>query len=279
MQHKTDSIDKILLEKGLITPEQLTSALHYQCRLPAGQEMTLSQVLVAMEFVTEAQLQRALGVQLPEEDLLLQMLIKDGMIQEEQLQSALQLREEQHLDKRVGTVLLELGHTTKEMIESALKHYYQQHHQVAEMPTYPSPPAQAQPSEPEEPLPLGQKLIRKGYISPAELKDAIDYQQRLPRMLHKPVGEILVDLGYLTPEMLQEVIDEQSPRRQLSLGEILVKAGLIQQWQLSHAMSLVDLPEHAGKKLGHLIVELGYARRPEIEAALKDYYARQKSRP
>lgn len=300
MNDKTRSLDKILIEKGLITPQQLTMALEYQCRLSSSQTMSLAEVLIAMEYVTEDQVQEALGEKPAAEDVLIQMLIKNGLIQQDQLQEAVEARQQNQMDKRLGTVLLEMGFASKEVIETALKRYYQKHHQTDQMPSYTEAPPSEQPpqvgpqAEPvqqklpkvppeqskdeEEPEPLGHRLIRMGFITREELQDAIDYQQRLPRILHQPIGEILVVLGYINEEQLQEILSEQSPQKQLSLGEILVKMNVLQQWQLSHAMSLKEQAEHKGKKLGHLIVELGYARRPEIEEALKEYYARQQSR-
>ncbi len=293
------SLDKVLLEKGFITPEQLTEAIQYQCRLPASQAMSLADVLISMEYVTERQIQEALGQEPPPEDVLVQMLVKEGMIKEEELAEALKARHGENADKRTGTMLLELGYTTREMIESALTQYYLKQHTEAanvhnpvhppgQSPMPPAPPteappnlaaafgAQAAPPEPEH-VPMGQKLVRKGYISPDELQDALDYQQRLPRILHKPIGEILVTLGYLSEEDLEDVLNErQETPKELSLGEVLVRSGLIQEWQLSHAMSLIEQPPHQGKKLGVLLVELGYARRPDIEKTLKSYYARQR---
>lgn len=285
MQKKTESLDRILLEKGIITPEQLTQAIQYQCRLPSGQEMSLDQVLIALEYVTEAQVQEALGKRPPAEDVLVQMLMKEGVIQENQLQEAVNARESGKMDKRLGTMLLEMGYASREVIESALKHYYKQHHKTTEMPSFQEVSGELEQRRPkvdksgeDEPEPLGQVLIRKGYINQDELQDAMDYQQRLPRILHKPIGEILVLLGYIDEDMLDEVMSEHESPQQMSVGDILVKMNVIQQWQLSHAMSLRDQPENAGKKLGSLLMELGYARRPELEAALKEYYARQKQR-
>ena len=282
MQDKTHSIDKILLEKGLITPEQLTVALQYQVRLPKGQSMSLADVLVALEYVSEAQIKEALGEKPPAEDVLVQMLIKEGLIQESQLADALRSRESQTENKRLGTVLLEMGYTTREMIETALKHYYLTHPNPTETPQPPPPPpaqtARVTGPIEEEHVPLGQRLVRQGLISQEELEHALDYQQRLPRILHKPIGEILIMLGYLTQVQLDQILREKPPQNQVSLGDILVKTGVIQQWQLSHAMSLKDQPQHAHKKLGMLLVELGYAKRPEIETALKEYYARQQAR-
>lgn len=289
MQDKTHSIDKILVEKGLLTPEQLTVAIQYQCRLSKGSEMTLAEVVVAMEYISEDQLKEALGEKPPAEDVLVQMLIKEGMIEEKQLADALRTREEQQEDKRLGTVMLEMGYTTREVIETALKHYYVKNHSTEAAPSYeqnaPTPIQQRQPQTAratgpleEEHVPLGQRLIRKGYINAEELEHALDYQQRLPRILHKPIGEILIMLGYLDQSKLDEVLREKPPQAQISLGDILVKTGVLAQWQLSHAMSLIEQPAHRGKKLGMLLVELGYARRPDIETALKEYYARQQQR-
>lgn len=288
MQDKTLSIDKILLEKGLITPEQLTTALQYQCRLSKGQEMTLAEVVVAMEYVTQEQLDEALGERPPAEDVLVQMLIKEGLIEANQLEDAMRTRGDQQEDKRIGTVLLEMGYTTREMIETALKHYYLKHQHAQPQSSSAAQPPPAQPASfaraqgtgplPDEHVPIGQRLIRRGFINAEELEHALDYQQRLPRILHKPIGEILIMLGYLNQKELDEVLNETPPQAQLSLGDVLVRSGVIQQWQLSHAMSLIEQPQHKGKKLGVLLIELGYAKRPELEAALKEYYARQQQR-
>lgn len=273
---KSLSLDKILLEKGLITPEQLTTAIQYQCRLPSSQSMTLAEVLVAMEYVTQAQVNEALGKKPPPEDVLIQMLVKEGMVKEEQLAEALKARQGENADKRTGTMLLEMGYTTREMIETALTHYYlNQHTHEAAFAAPVESMASAPLADKEVPEPLGRKLVRQGLISEEELQDALDYQQRLPRILHKPLGEILVTLGYLDEQDLERVLSEASQApRQLSLGEVLVRAGTIQQWQLSHAMSLLETSAYQGKKLGLVLVELGYARRPDIEQALKTYYQR-----
>lgn len=287
---KINSIDKILLDKGLITPEQLTQALQYQCRLPSSQAMPLAEVLVMMEFISQQQLDLALGELQISEDLLVQMLVKGGLVQGQELQQAVEARQNQGAEKRLGTMLLEMGYTTQQTIESALTQYYlEQHttpgltqfgtHLVEEAPVVTGaqdslPNVANRTVEPEH-EPFGQRLIRLGYINQEELQDGIDYQQRLPRILHKPIGEILVTLGYLTQGELDDVLNRQPAKQQLSLGDLLVQTQVIEQWQLSHAMSVKEQVGHQDKKLGSLLVELGYARRPEIEAALKAYYARQ----
>jgi hypothetical protein len=269
---KTLSIDKILLDKGLLSPEQLTSALQYQCRLPRSQAMSLREVLVAMEYVTEEQLQIALGEKSSAEDVIVRELIRDGVLDEAQLTQAINALESTHEEKRLGTVVLELGLSTREQIEDALKQYYQ--NREKEGPPQP-PPNPSLPVGPRAREPIGQILIRKGYLRATELQDAIDYQYRLPRLLHKPLGEILILLGYIDDNQLQAALKEQTQPETDPLGQILVSMGLIQQWQLSHVLTLKYEPQHANKKIGMLLVEMGYARRPDIEATLKEYYARQ----
>lgn len=272
---KSLSLDRILLEKGLITPEQLTVALQYQCRLPSGQAMSLAEVLVAMEYVSQAQIDEALGKKAPPEDVLIQLLLKEGMVQEEQLTEALMARQGENANKRTGTMLLEMGYTTREMIESALTQYYlEQHTHETSFAAQEATAVVAPVSDEPDYEPLGQKLIRKGLITPEELEDALDYQQRLPRILHKPIGEILMTLGYVDEGTLQAVLNAEHKPRERSLGDVLVQAGLLEKWQLSHAMSLLNTPDYQGKKLGHVVVELGYARRPDIEQALKNFYQR-----
>lgn len=46
------SLEQILLTMELITREQLTEALEYQCRLPQSEYLPLQDILVYMEFVS-----------------------------------------------------------------------------------------------------------------------------------------------------------------------------------------------------------------------------------
>ena len=288
--NKTESLDKILLAKGLITHSQLTAALQYQCRLPKSQSLQLDEVLVALGYLTPEQIQVALGEKKPQEDVLVQVLVREGSIQEDQLSEALKARDDSTQEKRLGTVLMELGHTNKEVIEEALKHYYLFYQNKTEQEQSPAPPPpptdplSLQPLQnatplqekaakgPEQRNPIGEKLIAKGYITTFELQDAIDYQFRLPRILHKPIGEILIHLGYITQEHLDEVLSEHQAPPKHALGQILIHKKIITQWQLSHVMTLKYMPEHQHKKIGQLLVEMGYAKRPDIEVALKAHF-------
>jgi len=56
------SIEKIVLEKGWATKEQIRAAQKYQAqKKAAGEDVTMSQALVALGILTEVQIRRALG--------------------------------------------------------------------------------------------------------------------------------------------------------------------------------------------------------------------------
>lgn len=49
---ESQSLEQILLTMELITREQLTYALEYQCRLPTSEQMSLADILIDMEYVS-----------------------------------------------------------------------------------------------------------------------------------------------------------------------------------------------------------------------------------
>ncbi|MGV3525905.1 MAG: hypothetical protein ACO1RX_16900 [Candidatus Sericytochromatia bacterium] len=283
-----------LISKGLLTQNQITKALEYQCRLPPGQFQPLSRILLEFEYITEAQLRDALGEDyLQNQDPIGQILVEQGLVSLEQLNQALEILNSFPLN-HVADVLVDMGFATRVEVEQAIsRHQVSQSerlHQAISPVLEPHVPAAEAPAEtfsapsPVEQavvhLPLGRKLIAKGYLSEDELRDAIEYQQRLPRVMHKPIGEILVQMGYLTAEQLKEVLSQEAPRGTHSrIGELLIRAGLIEEWQLAHALSLQFSPAHAQKKLGSLLVELGYAQRDEIEGVLARHYREQPAPP
>ncbi len=55
---------------------------------------------------------------------------------------------------------------------------------------------------------LGQILRRKGYVSEEQIKEALEYQKRLPEK--RPLGEILVIKGFISEDVLLSAISSQS---------------------------------------------------------------------
>lgn len=56
---------------------------------------------------------------------------------------------------------------------------------------------------------LGEILVRKGYISPEALQQALDKQESTPPEKRQPMGQILLDMGLLTDAQLLECLDIQ----------------------------------------------------------------------
>jgi hypothetical protein len=56
---------------------------------------------------------------------------------------------------------------------------------------------------------LGEILVRKGYLSPEALQQALDKQEQMPPERRLPMGQILLDMGLLTDAQLLECLDIQ----------------------------------------------------------------------
>ncbi len=300
-QDDHQSMAHILVSKGLLSQNQVTKALEYQCRLPPGQYMSFTQVLVEFEYLSETELAEALGHGVEEiSDPIGQVLVEQGLVSYEQLTQAMKILES-FPRGQVINVLVDLGFTTREVVEQAISQhqldqskrlksasedYLESHHlgpdaeaedaEVNAEFTSPKPAEAVVKPEPVKTnpvhLPLGRKLIAKGYLTEDELKDAIEYQQRLPQMLYRQIGQILIELGYINQEQLDEALSEEKPRPRSRIGELLVQDGLISEWQLSHALSLQFSPAYAQKRLGQILIDLKYTEREAIENTVSKYF-------
>ncbi len=314
------SLARTLVDKGLLSQSQITSVLEYQCRLPPGQYMSFTDIVVAFEYLTEADLVELLGDHYyTMKDPISLILVEQGIVSEEQLTQALTVLDT-FSREHVAEVLIDLGFATAQTIEQAIsKHQLAQSQRLQapddsqlksrlakafaqQDPTEFSLPALEQSDSPaaigreekseekseerisitsKKPaenvhLPLGRKLIAAGHLTESELQDALDYQQRLPHVMHKPLGEILVEMGYLSEELLKASLAQEQkaavhapPQR---VGDILTRAGVVEAWQLAHALSLQFTPAHANQRLGEILVNMGYATREKIETALSAHY-------
>lgn len=290
-----------LVNRGVLSQNQLTKALEYQCRLPPGQFMPLLQILQEFEYVTPDQLRVTLGDDyLKQQDPIGRILVEQGIVSAQQLEQAMQVLNS-FSRSHVTDILIDLGLVTRSDIERAISlHQIEISQQINQPkgslkprdiqqsedfdfePTTASPAAeslsepvaaQSTASQAAVHLPLGRQLIARGHLTEDELRDAIEYQQRLPKVMYRPIGEILVLLGYIDEVQLKEALAAQPATQGRSrIGEILIQEGLIEEWQLAHALSLQFSPAHAQKKLGQLLVELGYAQRDEIEGVLARHY-------
>ena len=335
------SLARTLIDKGLLSQSQVTGILEYQCRLPPGQYMSFTEVVLEFEYLTEEVLVQVMGESYyASKDPISHILLEQGLVSAEQLKQALAVLDT-FSREHVAEVLVDMGFATRQDIERAIsKHQIQQSeslrtlrgqdnqdlkHRLASAFSHLSPANNTPPdivSSNTEPaqrddavsdplssevgraltgglanqkkqetqrgvhLPLGRKLIAGGFLTESELQDALDYQERLPHVMHKPLGEILVQMGYISEVLLEELLEKEepapvadTPAQPPRIGDLLIQAGIIQEWQLAHALRLQFTPAHASQRLGEILVNMGYTTREKIERVLQGHYAKPPAQP
>jgi len=102
---------------------------------------------------------------------------------------------------------------------------------------------------------IGETLLQQGYITPEQLKTALQLQKQRGGVL----GNILVENGFISlPDFTEFIANSQFSR----LGERLLQAELITPAQLNTALRF---QEQNGDRLGNILVFLGYIQ-PEVLA-------------
>ena len=148
-----------------------------------------------------------------------ELLLKNGIITEIQLETA--LKEQQEHGGRLGPILILMGYISESDINHVL----------------PPPP----------PSKLGERLIEKKLINDSQLQDALEYQQENGGLL----GEALISLGYANRETIENNL--MIMNRRLPIGEILVQDGAISKEQLKKAL---DFQRKSGGLLGDILLSL-----------------------
>jgi type II secretory ATPase GspE/PulE/Tfp pilus assembly ATPase PilB-like protein len=108
---------------------------------------------------------------------------------------------------------------------------------------------------------LGDLLVLEGFITEAQLRDALRVQQGLPSRAR--LGQILVEQQAITPRQLTLFLDLY--RRRSRLGEILLKMKIITQDQLQTAL---EYQRAGGIRLGEALLKLGYVTEATLRRAL-----------
>ena len=92
--------------------------------------------------------------------------------------------------------------------------------------------------------------MKLGFLDERQLEQALTVQREQAR--YKPLGEICKELGFISGGVLRDILFRY--RKQILLGELLHKMGVISEDQLNEA-----LQEHkkSGKKLGQILVKKG----------------------
>jgi hypothetical protein len=113
---------------------------------------------------------------------------------------------------------------------------------------------------------LGEILTEQGMVTAERVNDAIQKQQELRT---EPIGQILVKQQVISDEQLATGLSIQRKSGK-KIGEILIEQGFIEGVQLDEA--LVSQRSQRDKKLGQIMVELGYATYKMIGIALAIQY-------
>ncbi|GIV95600.1 MAG: hypothetical protein KatS3mg057_0257 [Herpetosiphonaceae bacterium] len=129
---------------------------------------------------------------------------------------------------------------------------------------------------------LGSYLVEQGYITAAQLKQALQEQriEQNRRGDHVPLGDILLHHGWLTPQMLATALvkqqedklqgsDANSPQH---LGEYLIQKGILTPQQLAAVLAEQAQRRQVGERilLGELLIRGGYLSPAMLEQVLEE---------
>ena len=103
---------------------------------------------------------------------------------------------------------------------------------------------------------IGQMLIEKGVLSPAQLAKALEVQNQEGGL----IGQVLIKLGYVTKEQIDLSVDEQEESSQ-QLERILVENNMLTHDQIRQA---ADIHSQQGGILAEHIVKLGLLKEEDI---------------
>ncbi len=97
---------------------------------------------------------------------------------------------------------------------------------------------------------IGELLVKRGFLDERQLEEALDVQSKLRH--YKPLGEVCKDLGFISGRTLRDFLSRY--KKQILLGELLNKMGIISDDQLNEAL---QEQRKTGKKLGQILIKKG----------------------
>ena len=183
----------MLLAANAITPQQLKQALFLQTQIkkPVGEVLEQMKACSSAQIQQALRAQRAMHVNLPEADMLGELLIARKKITRTDMLIAL-ADEQSRMRVPLGEVLINLNQITHADLQSALGWQSRKRRSVQA--------GQAR---------LGEILIDLRSLSPEGLGQALMRQVDDPR----PLGQLLIDMGTCTPEQIIAGLEEQIVRR------------------------------------------------------------------
>jgi hypothetical protein len=274
------SVEKMLLEQGLVTSQQIDYAWRHISEQPFGEQSDILSALIELGFIQadmrpeiEARLNDAANqvsqaasqasTEANYHDPIVQILLQENHLQASDVEKAMELRRVSDIPIREGTAILEIGAATQEMIQQAMKQYYQKNADAAPPP---KPYESSQTEGTQFQGLLGQILLKLGFIDDDQLQKALKYQYHLPRSLYEPLGEIMISLGFLNAQQVDAALAHQAAYNTDPFTLALIDMELIEDWQLSYARSMRSNPEYAQLSLVEMLVKLGYTSEKAVDA-------------
>jgi type II secretory ATPase GspE/PulE/Tfp pilus assembly ATPase PilB-like protein len=111
---------------------------------------------------------------------------------------------------------------------------------------------------------LGEVLVSQHTLSPQQLQDALQEQQRIRNL---KLGEMLVEVSLITPPQLAQALELQSRTPMLRLGEALISLRILSPEDLAQALR--SQTRNRNLPLGELLVNHGAISRDELREALE----------
>jgi type IV pilus assembly protein PilB len=95
---------------------------------------------------------------------------------------------------------------------------------------------------------VGELLVKLGFLDEDQLEQALAVQREQTN--YRPLGEICKDLGFISGQELRDILFRY--QKQILLGELLQKLGIISNDQLNEA---IQEQKRSGEKLGQILVK------------------------
>jgi len=233
MQECPQRLGELLIQYGLLKPEELDKAVAVQKRELELQKLPLGQILVEIGVLSESDLDDLLN-QPDRKKNLGTLAVERGLIQKHQLEACLARKLP---TQAIGQALVKAGLLTPENIKELLK--TQINSQT-----------------------LGELAVKQRLISEKDLQDALRIKKSA-RLL----GEILCELNLVSPMDLNYVLNKHQKR--LSLGSLLLKKGYITREQLDIALQEQLLSSYP---LGEILVRKKFISQEQLLSVLSEQY-------
>jgi len=108
-------VGELMVTKGLVSRDQVTSALYIQGEKP---HLRIGEILLSMGLITIEQLDRVLREHLSHQ-FIGSLLLSNGFVSQEQLSQAMAVQEK--TNRRLGEIAVELGYVTKYQLDTLLE--------------------------------------------------------------------------------------------------------------------------------------------------------------